>query len=145
MTDNLPIDASDWNDDDANDGTATGKGGFGGGGLDSLRDFARGRLIAMVEDARDSLVGQVRGFKSLAGLLIDNLGLATGGPAAPVSRLVGEAAGTIDAIADALAEKSVEELVEDGRELVRAQPAAAVGIAIAIGFLAGRMLKAAQD
>ncbi|WP_372919349.1 hypothetical protein [Sandarakinorhabdus sp.] len=145
MTDNLPIDASDWNGDDASDGAAQIKRGLGSGGMDSLTDFARGRLIAMVEEARDSLVGQVRGLKSLADLVTDNLGLPTGGPAAPVSRLVGEAAGTIDAIADALAEKSVEELVEDGRELIRAQPAAAVGIAIAIGFLAGRMLKAAQD
>jgi ElaB/YqjD/DUF883 family membrane-anchored ribosome-binding protein len=94
-----------------------------------------------VEDARDSLVGQVRGLKSLADLLAENLPEG----AAPVSKLVGEATDNIDAIADALAEKSVEELVEDGRALVRSQPAAAVGIAIAVGFLAGRMLKAARD
>jgi 23S rRNA (cytosine1962-C5)-methyltransferase len=49
------------------------------------------------------------------------------------------------AIADALADKSVDALVEDGRALVRSQPAAAVGVAIAIGFLAGRFLKAARD
>jgi ElaB/YqjD/DUF883 family membrane-anchored ribosome-binding protein len=137
MTDQLPIDASDWNDDDSNIGVAAPRSS----GFDSLLDFARDRLISFVEDARDSLVGQVRGLKSLADLLVDNLPEG----AAPVSKLVGEATGNIDAIADALAEKSVEELVEDGRALVRAQPAAAVGIAIAVGFLAGRMLKAARD
>ena len=137
MTEPLPIDASDWNDDDSNLGIAAPRSS----GFDSLLDFARNRLIALVEDARDSLVGQVRGLKSLADLLVDNLPEG----AAPVSKLVGEATGNIDAIADALAEKSVEELVEDGRALVRAQPAAAVGIAIAVGFLAGRMLKAARD
>lgn len=137
MTDHLPIDASDWTDEDADAGIATPVGN----GLDGLLDFARNRLIAMVEDARDSLVGQVRGLKSLADLLVDNLPEG----AAPVSKLVGDASGSIDAIADALAEKSVEELVEDGRQLVRAQPAAAVGLAIAVGFLAGRMLKAARD
>jgi ElaB/YqjD/DUF883 family membrane-anchored ribosome-binding protein len=137
MTDQLPIDASDWNDDDSNIGVAAPRSN----GFDSVLDFARDRLIALVEDARDSLVGQVRGLKSLADLLVDNLPEG----AAPVSKLVGEATGNIDAIADALAEKSVEELVEDGRALVRAQPAAAVGIAIAVGFLAGRMLKAARD
>lgn len=138
MTNPLPIDASDWTADEAEASPAVtaSANGFAG-----LADFARGRLMAMVEDARDSLVGQVRGLKSLADLLTDNLPEG----AAPVSRLVGEASGTIDAIADALAEKSVEELVDDGRALVRAQPAAAVGLAIAIGFLAGRMLKAAGD
>jgi ElaB/YqjD/DUF883 family membrane-anchored ribosome-binding protein len=137
MTDQLPIDASDWADDDSNLGVAAPRSS----GFDSLLDFARNRLIGLVEDARDSLVGQVRGLKSLADLLVDNLPEG----AAPVSKLVNEATGNIDAIADALAEKSVEELVEDGRALVRAQPAAAVGIAIAVGFLAGRMLKAARD
>ena len=137
MTDQLPIDASDWNDDDSNIGVAAPRSS----GFDGLLDFARDRLISFVEDARDSLVGQVRGLKSLADLLVDNLPDG----AAPVSKLVGEATGNIDAIADALAEKSVEELVEDGRALVRAQPAAAGGIAVAVGFLAGRMRKAARD
>ena len=137
MTEPLPIDASDWDDDDNNLGIAAPRSS----GFDSVLDFARDRLITLVEDARDSLVGQVRGLKSLADLLVDNLPEG----AAPVSKLVDEASGNIDAIADALAEKSVEELVEDGRALVRSQPAVAVGIAIAVGFLAGRMLKAAQD
>ena len=136
MSNPLPIDASDWDGDEP--GIAAPAGGSS---IDSLLDFARRRLVALVEDGRDSLVGQVRGLKSLSDLLIE----ALGDNAAPVSRLVGDATGSIDAIADALAEKSVEELVEDGRALVRAQPAAAVGIAIAIGFLAGRMLKAARD
>lgn len=136
MTDQLPIDASDW-DDDGNDGVALP----GSNGLDGLLDFVRGRLIAMVEDARDSMVGQVRGLTSLSDLLSD----ALGEHAAPVTRVVGDYAGSINSIADALEQKSVEELVEDGRELVRAQPAAAVGVAIAIGFLAGRLLKAARD
>jgi ElaB/YqjD/DUF883 family membrane-anchored ribosome-binding protein len=126
----LPIDVGDWDDEDT-----------GRGGLESLAEFARGRLVSLVEDARDSLVGQVRGLKELADLLTDNLPEG----AEPVTRLVGSATQSIDAIADALAEKSVEELVEDGRELVRAQPAAAVGVAIAVGFLAGRFLKAARD
>jgi ElaB/YqjD/DUF883 family membrane-anchored ribosome-binding protein len=136
MSEPLPIDASDWNDEDGAASVAVPRGG-----LDSLLDFARQRLIAMVEDARDSLVGQVRGLKSLADLITENLPEG----AAPVSKLVDDAAGSIDAIADALAEKSVAELVDDGRDLVRAQPAVAVGVAIAIGILAGRMLKAAQD
>jgi ElaB/YqjD/DUF883 family membrane-anchored ribosome-binding protein len=140
MTDQLPIDASDWNDD-GNDGVAAP----GSNGLDSLLGFVRGRLVAMVEDARDSLVGQVRGLTSLSDLLSDTLGEDAGTWAAPVTRVVGDYAGSINSIADALEQKSVEELVEDGRELVRAQPAVAVGVAIAIGFLAGRMLKAARD
>ncbi len=129
----IPIDAGDFAADDQ--GEAAGKG------LDGLLDFARGRLVAMVEDARDALVGQVRGLKDIADLLGDNLPEA----AQPVAGLIAGATSGIDQIADALAEKSVEELVEDGRALVQAQPAAAVAVAIAVGFLAGRMLKAARD
>ena len=137
----MPMETDGWaGDPDIDEGVAVPQTGASAS-VGGLVEFARGRLVDMVEDARDSLVGQVRGLKSLADLLVDNLGQN----AEPVGRIVGEAAGSIDAIADALAEKSVEELVEDGRALVQAQPAAAVGIAIAVGFLAGRMLKAAQD
>ena len=138
MNEPLPIDASDWNADEVDAGIAV-PGGFTG--FAGLADFVRDRLIAMVEDARGSLVGQVRGLKSLTDLVVN----ALGSNAQSVSRLVAEASGTIDTIADALAEKSVEELVEDGRALVQAQPSAAVGLAIAIGFLAGRMLQAARN
>jgi len=141
MTEPLPIDASDWNDDDSNIGVAAPRSS----GFDSLLDFARNRLIALVEDARDSLVGQVRGLKSLADAFSQTLGNALGDTAHPVSHMIGQATGTIDTIADALAEKSVEELVEDGRELVRAKPVVAVGLAIAVGFLIGRIAKASQD
>ncbi|OSZ70572.1 hypothetical protein CAP39_06260 [Sphingomonas sp. IBVSS1] len=130
----IPIDAGDY---DGDEGIATPAAG----GFDSLIDFARNRLVAMVEDARDALVGQVRGLKDLADLLTDNLPEA----AQPVAGFVAQASGSIDQIADALAEKSVEELVDDGRALVQAQPAAVVAVAIAVGFLAGRMLKAARD
>jgi ElaB/YqjD/DUF883 family membrane-anchored ribosome-binding protein len=132
----LPMDAGDWPEEETAQTPRAGNAGLNG-----LADFARNRLVAMVEDARDSLVSQVRGLKELAELLSDNLPQA----AAPVRTLVTDAVGSIDGIADALAEKSVDELVEDGRALVRAQPAAAVGIAIALGFLAGRFLKAARN
>lgn len=145
----LPIDASDWASDWTGEesvqpsprraATASGIG------LHSLLDLARGRLGALVEDARDSLVGQVRGLKSIADVLNGNLADALGDNAAPVTRMIGTAGDTIDHIADTLAEKSAEELVDDGRELVRAQPVVAVGLAIAIGFLIGRIAKVSQD
>ncbi|MEI6485037.1 MAG: hypothetical protein WCO11_02095 [Sphingomonadales bacterium] len=129
----LPIDASDWSDDHHDSA--------GSGTPLAVVDFARSRLAALVEEARDSLVGQVRGLKSLADTIHDQFG----GAVPQVGGLAGEAAATIDRIADALADKTAEDLVEDGRALVRDNPAAAVGLAIAVGFLAGRMLKAAQD
>ena len=153
----LPIDAADWSDgwsvDDvaipaataATRKPASASTAQASAGLHMLTDLARGRLTLLVEDARDSLVGQVRGLKSLAELLFGNIGDSLGGNAAPVKRFIGNATGTIDTIADTLAEKSVEELVEDGRELVRAQPVVAVSLAIAVGFLIGRIAKASQD
>ena len=160
VNDPLPAGGADWandwdggraNDranDRASDRAGKRRAAPGGGARpaaprvpDAMVDFVRSRLMAMVEDARDSMVGQVRGLKSFADLIGGNVG----GSIVPVARLAGEAAGAIDAIADALAEKSVEELVADGRDLVRARPAAAIGLAIAIGFLAGRLLQAARD
>lgn len=132
----LPMDAGDWPEDETANAPRASRAGLNG-----LAEFARNRLVAMVEDARDSLVTQVRGLKELAELITDNLPQG----AAPVSKLVGDAVGSIDGIADALAEKSVDDLVADGRALVRAQPAAAVAVAIALGFLAGRLLKATRD
>ena len=153
----LPIDAADWSDDWSADDVAIPPAGrvnrtpagaptvAASGGLDMLINLARGRLTLLVEDARDSLVGQVRGLKSLADLLADNIGDSLGSNTAPVKRFIGNATATIDTIADTLAEKSVEELVDNGRELVRAQPVMAVSLAIAVGFLIGRIAKASQD
>lgn len=148
----LPVDAGDWHDD-ADDALPPPRrlkrlarpASRGGTGLNLLADLARPRLNLLVEDARDQLVSQVRGLKALADAFRQTLGTSLGDTSHPVSHLVGQATDTIDSIADALAEKSVEELVEDGRELVRAQPVVAVGLAIAIGFLVGRIAKASQD
>lgn len=148
----LPVDASDW--PDALDSPARARAAQtastrGAIGMHSLADLARGRLTGLVEDARDSLVAQVRGLKSVVDVFSDTLGKALGDTlgerAHPVNQFIGQAAGTIDTIADAIAEKSVDELVDDGRELVRAQPVVAVGLAIAVGFLIGRIAKASQD
>jgi ElaB/YqjD/DUF883 family membrane-anchored ribosome-binding protein len=148
----LPVDASDWHeDDDARVAAprlrkpARPAAVRGGIGLHTLGDLARPRLNRLVEDARDQLVSQVRGLKALADAFTRTVGNSFGDNAHPVNQLVGQATGTIDSIADALAEKSVDELVEDGRELVRAQPVVAVGLAIAVGFLIGRIAKASQD
>lgn len=142
LTDRLPLpidtpDTGGWSEDEP--GVAAAHAARPG--LDGLLDFARDRLIAMVADARDSLVAQVRSLTGIADLITENLPEG----AAPVAGLVDTAAASVNQIADALAEKSVEELVDDGRALVRAQPAAALGVAIAVGFLAGRMLKATRD
>jgi ElaB/YqjD/DUF883 family membrane-anchored ribosome-binding protein len=145
----LPVDASDWGDDwdssAAQPAAARPSTRRGGIGLHSLADLARPRLTGLIEDARDSLVAQVRGLKSLADGITGPLTQTLGDNAEPVTRFIGQATGTIDSIADAIAEKSVEELVDDGRELVRAQPVVAVGLAIAVGFLVGRIAKASQD
>lgn len=130
----IPVDAGDFGDDGDQPVAAAG-------GLESIILFARARLVATVEDARDSLVSQVRGLKQFADLFGSNLPEV----AQPVAQIISQAGDSIDHVADALAEKSVEELVDDGRALVRAQPGAAVAVAIAVGFLAGRMLKAARD
>lgn len=106
-----------------------------------LAQLVRRPLEALVADARRQLVAQVRSLRGLADVVGETLGSA----APPVAGLAADAASTIDRIADTLEHRSVAELVDDGRALVRAQPAAAVAVAVAIGFLAGRLVQAARD
>lgn len=69
-----------------------------------------------------------------AGLIDEKAGAKYGDYARTASKSVADAAARLD-------EKTLDELGEDAREFVRKSPAAAVGIAVAAGFLFGRLFK----
>lgn len=87
-----------------------------------------------------------------------------GGALDEVSRLMGDAAGTVDdrlgpeygkyarnaadAIAgwsDQLKGKELEDLLSDARDFVKKSPAVAIGVAAALGFVVARLVKAGID
>lgn len=81
-----------------------------------------------------------------------------------VIRLIDEAATTVDdkagqqygdyvrrageavaGVATSLRDKDVDQLIDDARTVVRKSPALAIGAAIAVGFVAARLVKSGQD
>jgi ElaB/YqjD/DUF883 family membrane-anchored ribosome-binding protein len=107
----------------------------------SLIGVAERQLLAVATDGKASLIASigevVTGIEDIAGRL--------DGPAAPLADIMKSAADSIAGIAQDLDSRSIPELIEDGRQLVRAQPAVAVGIAAGIGFLLARLVKAAAE
>jgi hypothetical protein len=51
------------------------------------------------------------------------------------------AADVISDLQQTLRDKPVAELLEDGRDVVRRRPGIAIGVAVAAGFIAARILK----
>jgi ElaB/YqjD/DUF883 family membrane-anchored ribosome-binding protein len=65
--------------------------------------------------------------------------------AAPFAGFVHQAADTVSGWSTAVNAKSVDELVGDTRTLVRTNPAIAVGVALAAGFVLSRLVKASNS
>lgn len=87
-----------------------------------------------------------------------------GGALEEVSRLMGEAANTVDeklgadygkyargaaetvsGWSEQLKNKSLDDFVEDARDVVRKSPAVAIGVAAALGFVLARVIRAGSD
>ncbi|MBY0582115.1 MAG: hypothetical protein K2P68_04250 [Sphingomonas sp.] len=87
-----------------------------------------------------------------------------GGALEEVSRLMGDAAGTVDnrlgpeygkyarSAADTISDwsdqikgKELEDLLSDARDFVKKSPAVAIGVAAALGFVVARLIKAGVD
>lgn len=84
--------------------------------------------------ASEALTGLSRIVDENAPTLDEKLGPKYGDYARNASR-------SIQSTAESLNQKSVDELAEDGREAVRKNPAAAVGIAALAGFLFARLFR----
>lgn len=63
----------------------------------------------------------------------------------PYGQYARQAAGQVSGFADALAAKDVDQIADDVREFVRKSPAAALGIAAALGFAVARIVQAGLD
>lgn len=87
--------------------------------------------------ATDTLDSVSRFFDDTAKALDDQLGTDVGD-------YVHRAAAAIEGFTDTLKQKDVEELLDNARDLVRRNPAVAIGAAAAVGFVLMRLLKSAS-
>lgn len=134
-------------------GMSGGVGGGLGGSAAGVKEQVKEQVSALkskaTEQARGvadqgkekaaSLLGNVAGE---ARTIADKLGETQ---AAPVADLARKAADSVEQYANRLRERSLEEVLTDVRNLVRQNPAVAIGAAAALGFALSRFLKAGDD
>lgn len=127
---------------------ATGDSAFAGfksqlrDGTNSLRQQAGDRVREYAVDGKDR-----------ATTTLDDIAQAVTDAAASVDQRLGteygdyarRAADAVKGLSDSLRNKEVEDLYDDARELVRKSPAAAIGIAAAVGFALIRLVKAGTE
>lgn len=101
---------------------------------------AESRILAVAEDAKSEIVKSMNGIVLQAHSLAANIDSMAG---APVGDFARQAADLLGAVQRGLDEKAVAELLADGQALIRRQPAVALGVAVASGFLLARMLRPA--
>ena len=144
---------------------ASGSSGGSGGGFVAKGGGESGgttdKLVAQVRDQVTSLRGQatdrLRGFaddgKGRATGLLDDFSEVINDAARSIDDKFGEdygqyahqAAEAVSSFAGRLREKSVDDLVDDTREVVKASPAVAIGIAAVAGFALMRILRTGMD
>ncbi|GGE06502.1 hypothetical protein GCM10011529_11110 [Polymorphobacter glacialis] len=106
-----------------------------------IAGVAQSKLLDLAESGKLALVESIDGLAAMSREMAEKVesrgnGLF-GGYAWQAANLVGE-------LQDTLRDKPVDELLDDGRDLIRRQPAVAVGIAMVAGFLAARLVKSAE-
>lgn len=104
----------------------------------SFMSDAERRLLAVAEDAKAEIVKSMNGIVLQAHSLAANIDSMAGAPAGDLAR---QAADLLGAVQRGLDEKKVAELLSDGQDLIRRQPAIALGVAVASGFLLARMMR----
>jgi len=107
-----------------------------------LKKQAGGKARELASQGKAKAVSTLDGATSLiddaAGAIDSKLGEQYGDYARKASE-------TIANIAATLRSKEVEDLLEDARAFVKKSPAVAIGVAIAVGFVVSRLIKAGTE
>lgn len=104
----------------------------------SLRDQATEQLRNFAGLGRDQVVNSLDGIVDAARDIAEKIG----GKGGPLGDYAHTAVDTLESWADTVKDKSLEDLLDSGRDFARRSPAAAVGIAVAAGFVLSRLFKA---
>lgn len=136
-----PIDQPDYADggNETSFGMDRGTSGTIRDKTTDLRGQATAKLRGFADNGKEQVVNSLDGLVTAAREIADKL---QGGQFGPVGGYATTAADTLEGWVRTVRDKSVDDLVDDGRELVRTQPAIAVGAAVAAGFALSRFLKA---
>jgi hypothetical protein len=103
-----------------------------------LMRMTRSRLLDLAEDGKSELAKNFDGLVSIANELaarVESTGVG------PLGAYAWQAAGLLRDIQTGLRDRPVDELLDEGRALIRREPALAVGVAVAAGFIAARLFK----
>lgn len=137
-------------------GNTTSNSGIGNGGssdgattrqtindnVSKLKSEASDRARTYADQGKAKATGAldqiVTMLNDAAGQVDDKLGQQYG-------QYARSAADQVQGFSSSLNDRSVDELLEDARALVRKSPAAAIGVAAAVGFVAARLLSAGLD
>lgn len=107
----------------------------------NLMRVARSRLLDLAEDGKAELARSFDGLVSVANELaarVESTGVG------PLGTYAWQAAGVLRDIQTGLRDRPVDELLDEGRALIRSEPALAVGVAMAAGFIAARLFKSSR-
>lgn len=139
-------------------GNGGGNGSNGGGsGSDGESTSARQTISDGVTKLKSEAGDRARGYvdqgKAKATGALDQLVTMLNDAAGQVDDKLGQqygqyarnAAEQVQGFSSSLNDRSVDELLDDARALVRKSPAAAIGVAAAVGFVAARLLSAGLD
>lgn len=136
-----PIDQPDYADDlgQTSYGMGRGTGDTIRDKTSDLRTQATDKLRGFADTGKEQVANSLDGLVTAAREIADKL---QDGQFGPIGGYATTAADTLEGWVHSVRDKSVDELVDDGRELVRTQPAIAIGAAVAVGFALSRFLKA---
>jgi ElaB/YqjD/DUF883 family membrane-anchored ribosome-binding protein len=104
-----------------------------------LRTQATDKLRSFADEGKNQVSNSLDGLVTAAREIADKL---QGGAYGPLAGYATTAADRLEDWTRTVRDKSVEELIDEGRELVRRAPTAAIGVAVAAGFVLSRFAKA---
>lgn len=123
------------------------------GGSTSARQALSDGIVKLKSEAGDRARTYADQGKTKATGALDQLVSMLHDAAGQVDEKLGEqygqyarsAAEQVQGFSSSLNDRSVEELLDDARDLVRKSPAAALGVAAAVGFVAARLVSSGLD
>ena len=114
-------------------------------GISAIAERPRG-LMAVVQSrlldlAEDGKIEFAKGFDGLVDIANELAARVDSAGVGPLATYAWQAAGLLKNIQQGLRDRPVEDILDDGRALIRREPALAVGVAVAAGFIAARLFK----
>lgn len=106
--------------------------------VSNLADMAREQLLAIADDGKAALAGNIDAAADMVRDMGDRL---QGNALAPLAPVLADGASWLGGLADDISRRDVVDLVAEGRALVQQQPALAAAAAGVAGLVLGRLIR----